>query len=406
MKGDDIIGAVQGVTKKWAKQRKAEERHANAEANRRAVMTSNRYTIKDAAWDVMEDAYLKASGGGTLPAHARQVMYAARPAVQEQTGQTLNDQYFTQTLLPDYIEQNGVDWNVVYDARGHFTEPHTDCTIGLGTIGVRNYLGANHAANLKPTDIARPKVKTHGPDGRFGAVLFIEKEGFMPLFKAVQLAERYDIAIMSTKGMSNTASRELIDVLCGEIPLFVLHDFDKAGFSIVGTLQRNTRRYSFADTPHVIDLGLRLGDIEGLEVESAYDRASEWAIKANLRTNGATDEEINVLLHQRVELNAFTSDKLVEWIETKLKEHGVEKIIPDDDLLEDAWRRGFEHAVLEASIDDLLKEAASQAGEAKAPGSLRDTIVEKLNESPESSWDEIVFGLAQDAYDEEDDGDE
>ena len=32
-------------------------------------------------------------------------------------------------------------------------------------------------------------------------ILFIEKEGFMPLFEAVQLAERFDLAIMSTKGM-------------------------------------------------------------------------------------------------------------------------------------------------------------------------------------------------------------
>ena len=170
MKSDDIIGAVTGVTKKWAKQRKAEERHANAKANRRFVMTRSRYTIKDAAWDVMEEAYLKASGGGRLPAHARQVMYAARPAIQERTGQTLNDQYFTQTLLPDYIEENGVDWNVVYDARGHFTEPHTDCTIGLGTIGVRNYLHDECEPCPQPTNIARPKVETHGPVGRFGAV--------------------------------------------------------------------------------------------------------------------------------------------------------------------------------------------------------------------------------------------
>ena len=46
----------------------------------------------------------------------------------------------------------------------------------------------------------------------------------MPLFKEVKLAERYDIAIMSTKGMSVTASRELVDQLCaeGDIPLLVL----------------------------------------------------------------------------------------------------------------------------------------------------------------------------------------
>jgi hypothetical protein len=35
-------------------------------------------SIKDAAWQVMADAYRTASGGGRLPANARQVMYAAR----------------------------------------------------------------------------------------------------------------------------------------------------------------------------------------------------------------------------------------------------------------------------------------------------------------------------------------
>jgi hypothetical protein len=54
----------------------------------------------------------------------------------------------------------------------------------------------------------------------------------MPLFDKVQLAERY--AIMSTKGMSVT----LVDTL--DVPLLVLHDFDKSGFSIAATLRRDT----------------------------------------------------------------------------------------------------------------------------------------------------------------------
>ncbi len=61
-----------------------------------------------------------------------------------------------------------------------------------------------------------PKYPTFGPKHRYGAILFIEKEGFMPLLKAVRLAERYDLAVMSTKGMSVTASRELVDTLCGD----------------------------------------------------------------------------------------------------------------------------------------------------------------------------------------------
>jgi hypothetical protein len=57
-------------------------------------------TIKNVAYDVMERAYLHASDNGTLPANASQIMYAARKTILRRTGNaTLNDAYFTQTLL-------------------------------------------------------------------------------------------------------------------------------------------------------------------------------------------------------------------------------------------------------------------------------------------------------------------
>ena len=102
-------------------------------------------SIKDAAWSVMEDAYLQASDDGKLPANARQIMYAARPRILTMTGVTkLGDAYFAQTLLPDFIEAHPelcAAWDVVFDARGHFVEPHTGYTVPLGTIEVRRYLG-------------------------------------------------------------------------------------------------------------------------------------------------------------------------------------------------------------------------------------------------------------------------
>src|SRR5262249_10322535 len=163
------------------------------------------------------------------------------------------DQYFCQTLLPDYLRINWQEtktWDVVFDARGHFVEPHTELIVPLGTLEVRGYLGGIRPVQDSDLGKVAPEVKqklypTHGPRGRSGAVLFIEKEGFMPLFKRVHLAERYDIAIMSTKGLSVTASRALVDALCPDIPLLILRDFDKAGFSIAGTLRNNTRRYTF-----------------------------------------------------------------------------------------------------------------------------------------------------------------
>jgi hypothetical protein len=55
-----------------------------------------------------------------------------------------------------------------------------------------------------------PDIQTSGPGGRYGALLFCEKEGFNELFREVQLAEHYDLAIMSTKGVSVTAARRLV----------------------------------------------------------------------------------------------------------------------------------------------------------------------------------------------------
>ncbi len=414
MKSDAIIGAVQGATKRWAKQRKKEEREASAHLNRRRAMTWTTYhvSIREAAWDIMEKAYLKASANGKLPAHARQIMYAARPHIQRTADREIGkgfDQYFTQTLLPDYMQENLDEtngWNVVFDARGHFHEPHTDEEVPLGTLQVRNYLARvdQHHVDGLDFNVWEARYPTLGPKRRYGAILFIEKEGFMPLFKEVKLAERYDLAIMSTKGMSVTASRDLVDTLCGNhnIPLLALHDFDKAGFSIVGTLQRDTRRYSFRNNINVIDLGLRIGDIDGLETEDVYTQSPGKA-RLNLRENGATEEEIDFLLDQRVELNAFASDALVQWIEDKLKEHGVSKVIPDEACLANAYRRAKERAFVQQKIDAALAEAGVM-GKVDIPDTLRAEVKDRLSKNATATWDSIIRDLAEQNIDGDDAG--
>ena len=261
-----------GVTKDWAKQRKAEERHASAQARRLDRLSRSRSeTVKDVASDVMERSYLKASNNGELPVTATQIMYAARDEIQTRTDKQLDRQYFNQTLLPNFMAENEqltADWDVAYDERGHFTEPHTGLTIGLGTLAVRDYLRRTHALNLQRPTLARARVVTCGPDGSFGALLYIEKEGFLPLFERVHLAERFDIAVLSNKGMSVTAARKLADEICHaySVPLLVLHDFDKSGISILATFERRQgRRYTFQNKIKVIDLGLRVPDVTGLQ---------------------------------------------------------------------------------------------------------------------------------------------
>jgi DNA topoisomerase VI subunit A len=119
------------------------------------------------------------------------------------------------------------------------------------------------------------------------------------LFEAVQLAERYNLAIVSTKGMSVVAARNLLDKFAKLVDhVFVLHDFDVSGFSIMGALGTDSRRYTFESDLYevIVDLGLRLTDIEemGLQAETVEVKSRE-ARRETLERHGATDEEIEFL---------------------------------------------------------------------------------------------------------------
>jgi hypothetical protein len=392
---NDILDAVETATSKWTRQKKSEEKHPGMIRYRVSRMTKEpRTTQKEAAGEVMEAAYMAASGNNTLPAMARQIYYQARPKIMQLTDdKQLAYGYFSQTLLPDYIEENGVDWNVVYDARGHFEEPHTNRCIGCGTIEVGNYLHAVKGPRIIPAELSDANVDVIGPSGGLSGVLFCEKEGFNPLFKAVNLANRYDLMIISTKGVSVTAARRLIDDICGDndLPLFVLHDFDVAGFMISGTLQRDTRRYQFANAIEATDLGLRLEDIEDLEREpAAATKTTEDILRRQLAENGATDAEIDILIDERVELNAMASDDLIEMIERKLGDYGIEKVVPDDGLLAEAYQ-AFHRS---RQLQDIFEEAESKFDETEdeidVPDDLKEQVREILKKHNDLRWDDAV----------------
>jgi hypothetical protein len=401
---NDIIGLVREGTKKWTRTKKAEERSPASRSYRAQRMTQERgVSFKDAAAEIMRTAFLKASGNGQYPANARQIMYAVRPHIQKRTGKQLEPNYFTQTLLPDYLNEHDVDWDVVYDARGHFTEPHGGNSFGIGTLDVRSYLAGFHKPSFVDGGFSQGKVETSGPSGNFGAVLFIEKEGFDPILKAAQIANKYDVAIMSTKGMSVTAARELVDQMCHDhdVPLLLLHDFDKAGFSIAGTLQRDTRRYEFQNSIKVVDLGLSLADVVAMGLESEHQhhpKGKRSVLEDNLRTNGASEEEIAFMFRdfgtlrstRRVELNAMTSPQFVAFVERKLKENGVAKIVPDRELLAKVYAGVERGRRLEEAVEKLDE---IDMDDFKAPMDLEKRVKAELKKHPHIRWDAAVEGV-------------
>ena len=402
-----LIKAVQAVTKRWLKQRKAEERNRAAVNNRATAMRrSHRVTQKSVAFEVMDEAFETAAGGQTY-ANARQIMYAARPEIQKRTdNKPLDDDYFTQTLLPDYIEEYNPPWKdrVAYDNRGHFVEPHTDKTIGVGTIAVRKYLA--EMCEPKAKERFESKIETHGSSGRFGGVFFVEKEGFSSQFAEAQIAERFDLAFMSCKGISVTAARELADRMCGEydIPLYLLTDFDKSGMTGSGTFERDNRRYTFRNKikDKVIRIGLRLADVRVIAAargaslddfkEKAFDKGTEQARFENLKLNGATDEEARFLLRERVELNALRTNELIDFVDRRLTELKVRKIVPVRDTLADAYRQ-FRRG---ERIQQLIDVELAKPDNAPVPRDLVRQVRAYLEEHPEVPWDAAVAHIVRD----------
>lgn len=352
-------------------------------------------SIRDAAFQVMEEAYNKVSSNGKYYANARQIMYAARPRILEITGKNeLNDIYFTQTLLKDYIEDCGkYDWKVVWDARGHLIEPHTNYKIGLVGIDVLKYC-KDWGCNWNMPDVPK-KIDTKGPSFRFKNVLFIEKEGFTEILSHARIPERYDMAIMSTKGIPVAAACDLItEFEKQDVQVYLLRDFDLEGFKIARTLREGTRMATGSD---VIDLGLRYEDIKNLESEPVTYKQRSNPRDYLIYECGATNQEAEILVShreysgysgQRVEINAMTSEELITWLEDKFKQHGIKKVIPDIDILTEGYKRAKHLQEIQEMIDEF------ENSDVDIPDDLEKQVKEMINKKEDLSWNQVLWDIA------------
>ena len=125
--------------------------------------------------------------------------------------------------------------------------------------------------------------------------------------------------------------------------------------------------HGVAQWPLVILTDIRELGLEA-SAEDVFDRGSVAAKLHNLRLNGATDEEAQFLLRRRVELNALPSDELVAFIEHKLTEHGIQKVVPDADLLRDAYQLHVKSKRIEEIVANAIEDFDD--GDVTAPDDL------------------------------------
>ena len=97
---------------------------------------------------------------------------------------------------------------------------------------------------------------------------------------------------------------------------------------------------------------------------------------------------------RRVELNAFASADFVAWIERKLEQHGVAKIVPDEDALTLAYRRSVASRYVASRLQSAIHEAQRYAADASVPDDLATLVAAGLRGDRAQSWDDVIQRLA------------
>ena len=110
---------------------------------------------KDVVLDNLEDVIATVSGEEGYRFNSRQLFYALRPIVMNETGEELKIANFT-NIITDYENEYGEIALMYREPRGSITHPHRDETITLGTLMVEEY---------------------ERPAWTFNKLLYIEKEG-------------------------------------------------------------------------------------------------------------------------------------------------------------------------------------------------------------------------------------
>jgi hypothetical protein len=404
----DIVTVTKSVTKNWTQHRKAKERGARSLFSP-TKSESERLTFSDVAASILPEAYQHASGGGIYSVAKRQLYYACREEFKTWTGKELGADYFSNDLLVKYLNRHPEtsDWKITADPRGTLTIPNAyhDVRIPCGTLAIEDHL----EAALQPVDLVTVEgIPAEYPSlkqgERFKAVLYIEKEGFEPLLQEAQIAERFDLAILSCKGQSVVAARHFVDEVCSVddgVPLFVVHDFDKAGFEISQRLttvsqwaEDNDRvAYRFQNEINVTDFGLRLADVEKYRLGSETVKFKGHFAADSIAT---PEEQAFLRSNRRVELNAFTSPQFIEWLEAKLIEHGQGKrLVPDDEVLEAAYRRDVAATLINSVIDNVREEAERQAKAAVLPRALKNQLQKQMKQRPSEAWDKALYRIVE-----------
>ncbi len=351
---------------------------------RRPGANSEGTSQKDIVLDNLDDVIATVSGEEGYRFNERQLFYALRPIVWNETGEELKIGNF-KAIITDYESENGEIPLMYREPRGSITHPHRNETITLGTLMVEEY---------------------ERPLWNFNKLLYIEKEGAQEALKQNRWLERHDCAVMSSKGFSTRAARDLIDKLVEHdepVEVFCVTDADASGGMIYQTLQEETKARG-ARKIKIVKLGLEPWEAVAmrLEVETVEETKRVKPIADYVRERADGPYWERWLQTHRIELNAMTTPQLIEWLDQKMAEFGCGKLIPPLDVLEHDLAERIESKVRSAIAERILREAriddqvavAVAAIETPDGTQLASDIERLFEEEPDREWRDAIETVA------------
>jgi hypothetical protein len=305
----------------------------------------------------------------------------------------LDYSYFNNNIIPEFEAEHGEIDGLTREPRGHLHEVHTYKDEGqeIGTEFLSTYWV---------------------PPYYFDKVIFIEKHGVALGLVDEGLGEKYDAAIVASRGYGTEADRRLLQRFADEgYQLFIVHDCDIDGYGILSNLRNGNERVGGVDG-EVIDLGLSLEHASwyGLIGEEATrQKAIPFETVAQL-----TEDELRLFTgtqrtrkswqYTRFELNELPSEERLPFVERQLTANGVRpKVIPPDDYLGDTARQyarsdledRARDAILDAVGADQIIDALLDEYEDRYtygdPDALRRHIAEVFQSQPRRSWRNVLL---------------
>lgn len=355
-------------------------------AKRAAPKVPAKRSQKEIVLSVLDEAIAKVSDHGKYRFNCRQLYYAVRPYIISELGAEPTYGNFN-AIITAYEEDTGMIPGMYRDARGTLYHPHTGLEFPIGTLTVEGY--------------RRPKWA-------FNKVLFIEKEGFFEALKAAEWPERYDCALLTSKGFSTRAVRDFLDMLADDaeedITVFCAHDADAFGTMIFQTLQEETRARGRRKV-EIINIGLEPWEAYemGLDPEDR-EKDGKAAPVADYIKNRVDGTDWSAWLQgKRFELNAMTMPQFIAWLDRKMEEHGVEKVIPPTDYVldtimddtSDFLREAIRERVLaEADIEGQVEAAVAEVSFPSAQD-IEETLPAYLGGNPAEHWSDWASETAR-----------